>query len=123
MTPDAVKALVARELAAWQAPVTQPGSTHGVAWTAEEYRGPLDRLRAALVAPYEHRFVLRETDDPERRRVSGEAVYWVVAQTGEMFLWYDEATNEFGVGEPSGEGVTPVSIGLRGDMVGAFCAW
>ena len=123
MTSDDVRAIVARELAAWQPPVVEPGTTVGIPWTAERYRPEIERLRAALVTPYEQRFELQETDDPERKRVGGEAVYWVVAVTGGMYLWYDEATAEFGVGEPGREGALPMSIGLRGDIVGAFCAW
>lgn len=123
MTSDDVRAIVARELATWRPPVVEPGTTHGMPWTAERYRPEIERLRSALVTPYEQRFELRETDDPERERVGGEAVYWVVAATGEMYLWYDEATAEFGVGEPGREGALPMSIGLRGDIVGSFCAW
>ena len=123
MTSAEVQALVARALATWRPRTIEPGTTHGVPWTAEQYRPEVERLRAALVAPYQQRFMLRETDDPERPRVDGEAVYWVVATTGEMYLWYDEATDQFGVGEPGVEGATPVSIGLRGDIVGSFCAW
>jgi len=41
----------------------------------------------------------------------------------DMYLWYDEATDEFGVGEPDREGALPRSIGLRGDIVSSFCAW
>ena len=41
----------------------------------------------------------------------------------DMYLWYDEATDEFGVGEPDREGALPRSIGPRGDIVSSFCAW
>jgi hypothetical protein len=118
-----VKAVVDRELAAWRPSVVGSGTTHGTPWTPERYRPEVERLRRALVTPYEQRFELRETDDPERERVGGEAVYWIVAATGEMYLWYDEPTAEFGVGEPGQDGGLPVSIGLRGDIAGAFCAW
>ena len=123
MTSEEVRELVARQLASWEPPVVAPGTTHGVPWSAEQYRPEVDRLRAALVTPYAQRFVLAETDDPDQRRGSGEALYWVVAATGDMYLWYDAATEEFGVGEPDPEGGLPVSIGLRGDIVGSFCAW
>ena len=123
MNSEDVKAIVDRELTAWQPPVVEPGTTVGIPWAPERYRPEIDRLRAALVTPYEQRFELQETDDPERKHVGGEMVYWVVAATGDMYLWYDEATAEFGVGEPGREGALPISIGLRGDIVGAFCAW
>jgi hypothetical protein len=123
MTSEDVRAIVARQLASWEPPVVAPGITHGVPWTAEQYRPEVERLRAALVTPYAQRFMLAETDDPDRRRVSGEAQYWVVAVTGNMYLWYDAATGEFGVGEPGQEGELPISIGLRGDIVGSFCSW
>lgn len=107
MTSDDVREIVARELAAWRPPVVEPGTTHSVPWTVERYRPEIERLRAALVTPYEQRFELREADDPERKRVEGEAVYWVVAATGDMYLWYDEGTAEFGVGEPGRGGRAP----------------
>ena len=123
MTSDDVKAIVAQSLAAWRPPDVAPGTTVGVPWTAERYAPKVERLRAALVTPYAQRFALREYDDPERTRIAGEVVYWVVAATGDMYLWYDEATGEFGVGEPGPAGALPTSIGLRGDVVGSFCAW
>ena len=123
MTSDEVKAIVQRELDAWRPPAIEPGTTHGLPWTAEQYRPEIERLRTALVSPYEQRFDLQETDDPDHARIGGDAVYWVVAATGEMFLWYDEANAEFGVGEPRKDGSLPKSIGLRGDLVGSFCAW
>jgi len=123
MNSEDVKAIVERELAAWQPPVVEPGATVGIPWESDRYHPEIERLRAALVTPYRQRFELRETDDPDRKRVGGEMVYWVVATTRDMYLWYDEATAEFGVGEPGQEGALPMSIGLRGDIVGAFCAW
>jgi hypothetical protein len=123
MTSKEIEAIVARELAAWQPPVAQPGTTVGVPWPAERYGPEIDRLRAALVSPYRQSFVLRESDVPEVERVESEATYWVIADTGQMYVWYDDATSEFGVGEPGLDGALPVSVGLRGDIVGSFCAW
>jgi hypothetical protein len=123
MTPEYVQAIVVREIAAWRPPIVEPGETVGIPWTAEQYAPEIERLRNALVTPYKQRFELRETDNPEQRRVTGESEYWVVAATPEMCVWYDEETGDFGVGEPSTQGPLPVSIGLRGDIVGAFCAW
>ncbi len=123
MTSEDVRAIVARGLATWRPPVVEPGTTIGLPWKAERYRPEIARLRAALVAPYKQRFSLHETDVPEHRRVEGEAVYWVVASMADMYLWYDETTDEFGVGEPDRAGALPRSIGLRGDIVSSFCAW
>ncbi len=123
MTSDDVKALVANALAAWRPPPVALGDTVGKPWSPERYGEALERLRATLVTPYEQRFVLRETDDPDHRRSEGEATYWVVAATKDMFLWYDAACHEFGVGEPGSDVGVPVSIGLRGDIVGSFSAW
>lgn len=103
--------------------MVEPGTTIGTPWTPERYRAEIERLRRALVKPYEQRFALEETHDPERARAGGEATYWVVAATGKMYLWYDEASAQFGVGEPGREDALPVSLGLRGDIVGSFCAW
>ena len=114
--------MVARSLAAWQLPVVKPHTTIGVPWTAEQYAPEIERLHAALVTPFKQRFELAETDDPDQKRVRGEAIYWVVAETPEIYVWYDEFTAEFGVGERI-ENALPRSIGLRGDIVGSFCAW
>jgi hypothetical protein len=121
MTSEDVQAVVAQALAAWQVPVVESGSTHGIPWTAERYAPMLERLRASLVAPFRQRFELAEYD--ERRHLAEKAEYWVVAVTEEIYLWYEEATGDFGVGERTSDGTLPRSIGLRGDIVGSFCAW
>ena len=118
-----IQALVTRELESWQPPTITPGSTLGRPWTAERYGPALQRLRTALVVPFQQTFRLQELDDPAPERHSGEAVYWVVAVTDDMLLWYDASSGEFGVGEPGVEHGLPTSIGLRGDLVGAFCSW
>lgn len=123
MTSSDVQAVVERELATWRPPQVQPGTTIGVPWSAERYAPEVERLREALVTPYEQRFSLSETDDPKRQRIQGEAVYWVVAATADMYLWYDESAHEFGVAVRGRGDSLPLSIGLRGDIVGSFCAW
>ena len=36
--------------------------------------------------------------------------------------WYDRSTGEFGLGVRVEGFAIPVSIGVRGDLVGVFCA-
>jgi hypothetical protein len=120
MTSEDVQAIAARELTAWRVPTAVPGSTYGDPWTAERYAPQIERLLAALVAPYRQRFELAEHADPRRRGHAGG--YWV-AVTEEIYLWYDEAKGDFGVGERTSDGTLPRSIGLRGDLVGSFCGW
>jgi hypothetical protein len=47
----------------------------------------------------------------------------VVAKGDAGYLeWYDPATGEFGLACHMEESAVPVSIGVRGDLVGVFCA-
>jgi hypothetical protein len=75
-----------------------------------------------LVEPYLQRFELRETYDQARQHGPVFAEFWVVAQSGDYLEWYDPATGEFGLGHRLEDSATPVSIGVRGDLVGVFCA-
>jgi len=119
MTPEDVQALVAREIADWRLPQIAPGSTRGVLWDEERYRAQIDLLRTALVVPRQQRFVLEE-EQVTTDKVH-EAIYWVVAVTGSTLVWFDEARGEFGLASAGGPNL-PMSIGVRGDLVGVFCA-
>ncbi len=99
-----------------------PGSTIGVPWSAEKVYGYVVKLRAALVEPYVQRFELRETYEQAGQSEPTYAEFWVVAKGDGGYLeWYDPATGEYGLGIQQGS-ETPVSIGVRGDLVGVYCA-
>jgi hypothetical protein len=99
-----------------------PGAAVGVPWSAEKIREHIKILRDTLVEPYVQRFELRETFEQVAQSQPTYAEFWVVAKLDGGYLeWYDPATGEFGLGIQKGESV-PVSIGVRGDLVGVFCA-
>ncbi|HMC64522.1 MAG TPA: hypothetical protein VKI65_06260, partial [Gemmataceae bacterium] len=68
------------------------------------------------------RFELRETYEQVRQQDPTFAEFWVVAERSTCLEWYDPATGEFGLGRRIEGSATPISIGVRGDLVGAFCA-
>ena len=102
--------------------MVEPGSTVGTPWGAVRYRAELGLLRAALVPPYRQRFLLAETHAHAIAAERPLATYWVVAATDDTLVWLDEATGEFGLATPAAGAALPVSIGVRGDLVGSFCA-
>ena len=122
MSSDDVKAMVGQSLSAWQPPNVPAGSTAGVPWSAERYRAQIDLLRAAIIAPYRQRFLLDETYEHATVAEKPQAEYWVVAATRDVLVWFDEVSGEFGLGEPATGHSLPRSIGIRGDLVGSFCA-
>ena len=123
MDRDAVSALVRDTLAGYRYEPPPSGSTVGVPWSAEKVYGYVEMLRAALVPPYLQRFALRETYEQVTCGEPSYAEFWVVAEGAAGYVeWYDPSTGEFGLGIRGGDPATPVSIGVRGDLVGVFCA-
>ncbi len=82
----------------------------------------MELLKQSLVPPRLESFVLSETYEQVQAKAPVRAEYWVVAERGGYVEWYDPATNEFGLGQASASGDGLVSIGVRGDLVGVFCA-
>jgi hypothetical protein len=123
MDPDTVLSLVRDTLAGYRYESPPPGSTRGVPWSAEKVYAYVERLKAALVPPYLQRFELRETSEQVAQAEPGYAEFWVVAAGHGGYLeWYDPSTGEFGLGIYGEGSGTPVSIGVRGDLLGVFCA-
>ena len=50
------------------------------------------------------------------------ADYWVVAKSCGYLEWFDPAAGDFGLAHWVSGRPLPVSIGVRGDLVGVFCA-
>jgi hypothetical protein len=122
MDREAVLALVSDALTHCRYECPPPGSTFGVAWSAEKVYGYVEKLKTALVEPYRLRFELRETYEQVGQQEPSYAEFWVVAESGNYLEWYDPATEEFGLGQRVEGSAIPVSIGVRGDLVGVFCA-
>jgi hypothetical protein len=123
MDRGAVSSLVRETLAGYCYEPPPPGSTVGVPWSAEKVHGYVEKLKMALVEPYLQRFELRETYEQVGWSEPRYADFWVVAEGGGGYLeWYDSATGEFGLGIRQEGSTTLISIGVRGDLVGVFCA-
>jgi hypothetical protein len=99
-----------------------PGTTVGVPWSEDKVRSYLPKLRAALVKPYQQRFVLRDTPMQIRGTAPSFEEYWVVAETSGYIEFFDASRKEFGLAMRSANGGVPSTIGVRGDLVGVFCA-
>jgi hypothetical protein len=121
MDRSAVSSLVRDMLAGYRSEPSAAGNTIGVPWPAENVSTYLEALHAALVEPYLQRFELRETSEQIGQAQPSYAEYWVRAEGGGYLEWYDPATGEFGLGLRGEGAATPVSIGVRGDLVGVFC--
>jgi len=117
-----ISTIVAQALDAYVYEAPAQGSTLGVPWTEEKVRRHLSLLRAALVVPYLQKFELRDTF-AQMRRLEAEIVeYWVVAVTAECVEFYDPTSEQFGLAANGPTNGSLGTIGVRGDLVGVFCA-
>lgn len=98
------------------------GSTVGVPWSAEKVATHVALLKQSIVPPRLESFVLSETYEQISASTRAIAKYWVVAECEDCVEWYDPSTKEFGLGQRSSDGSGLVSIGVRGDLIGVFCA-
>lgn len=122
MDRAAITELVRETLATYRYEPPPPGSTIGVPWSAERVYVYVERLRGCLVEPYLQRFELRETHPQCVAAEPTHADYWVVAESAGYLEWFDPAAGEFGLGQVVEGRSVPASIGVRGDLVGVFCA-
>jgi hypothetical protein len=117
-----ISALVATELANYRFEVPPVGSTLGTPWPESKVAAYVEQLRAALVTPHLRTFTLRDTKAELDAAVPSTASYWVVAQSPGYVQFYDPTKDEFGLAVEAAPGHPPVTIGVRGDLVGVFCA-
>ena len=119
MTIEEIERIVARELESYSYEKPAPEATIGVAWSEEKVLSYIPKLKKALVTPRLRQF--RVTTDAEYRGTETFEDYWIVAEDHGYVQWYDPKSNEFGLGEESAGGGFS-SIGVRGDLVGVYCA-
>ena len=55
-------------------------------------------------------------------RVPAHADVWVVAEFGHYRLFFDSDAGEFGLAQMSKHSDEYITIGVRGDLVGVYCA-
>ena len=122
MNASDVERIVTAEIDGFVYEVPAPGTTVGVPWSEEKVRSYLLKLRAALVKPYQHRFVLRDTAAQTRAVSPTFTEYWVIAETEYYVEFFDPSSNEFGLASRAPKGGVHDTIGVRGDLVGVFCA-
>jgi len=120
MNAAAITNVVAWELANYR--YETPGTTLGTPWSESKILEHLKQLRAALVEPYLQRFTLRGTVEEINSASPLSAEYWVVAVTSAYIEFYDPNSKQFGLASAGRDGKQPVTIGVRGDLVGVFCA-
>ena len=119
MEPEAVVHRVEREIAEYQA---RRAARLGAGRSADRIRAELAALSRALVPPALGKFAVRDegfqltTPEPEL------STYWLVAQDPDgTVVFYDEAADEFGLGEATPEGDLE-TVGVRGDLLSVFLA-
>jgi hypothetical protein len=122
MTSEQVQSFVDKTLVhlVYDSPPT--GSTIGVPWSSGKVFQYRDRLRTALVKPSLKRVLLRDTVDQIRSRMPAHADVWVVAEFDNLWLFFDADASEFGLAQKSNQSDEYVTIGIRGDLVGVYCA-
>ncbi len=119
MNSEDISKLIEKELGSYVYDEPEPGTTLGNAWCEDKVLSFIPKLKKALVAPYLQRFRLSETGEHFNTEVFEE--YWVVAIDNGYIQWYDPKNQEYGLGTESIDGEF-VSIGVRGDLVGVYCA-
>jgi hypothetical protein len=117
---EAVVGRVEREIAGYQS--QRRATLVGTSRSAGRVRAELAALFRALVPPVRGKFAVRDegvqltTPEPELM------TYWVVAQDPDgTVVFYDEAADEFGLGEATPDGDLE-TVGVRGDLLSVFLA-
>jgi|SRR5690606_28175250 len=108
MTSEQLRAHIEREIADYEYPV---GSTLGVAWTPDRVAAELERLRAALVVPFETRIAVDG---------GGDVMGWVVAEAEGYTVFYAPEAESFCLAVGPRDELT--SLHVDGDLVGVFMA-
>jgi len=119
MSSEEIRKRIEQELSTYSYEQPGPGSTYGEPWSEDKVLSYIPKLRKALVKPYLQRFRLSESNEHFENAVFAE--YWVVAINDGYIQWFDPESKEYGLGTETDKGEI-VSIGVRGDLVGVYCA-
>ena len=120
MNSNEIKELIETELSDYKATQPKEGSTIGEPWSNDKVMSYIPKLRAALVEPYLQKMLLEETYEQIKSKNDEYANYWVIAEDGGYYQWYEPETKEYGLAQNNNNQF--VSIGVRGDLVGVYCA-
>jgi hypothetical protein len=119
MNSEEISKIIEAELSSYAYEEPEPGTTYGKPWSEEKVLSYIPKLKNALFTPYLQTFRLSECKEHFENEVFAE--YWVVAKDGGYIQWFDPESNEYGLGTETKEGQF-VSIGVRGHLVGVYCA-
>ncbi|MEQ8402477.1 MAG: hypothetical protein RH978_15860 [Roseitalea porphyridii] len=122
MSAQQIAALVQAALASFKHEAPPEGSTRGSPWSEARVLSQLAKLKDSLVTPYPQRFVVKDNHEQMTKHPPDEADYWVVAETNDYLEFYDPRTHEFGLADRGTDDALPSTIGVRGDLIGVFCA-
>ena len=100
----------------------EPEGTLGQPWTLEKVQGHIRQLTDALVEPEVVSFICRDTYEQMRAEPPVVRNYWLIARTDKGdIVFFDESADEFGLAKGDAF-ASPETIGVRGDLIGVFCA-
>ena len=122
MDQAVIELLIRETLAGYRHEPPRRSNTIGTRWSADKVADRVERLRKCLVEPYLQRFELRESRAQCAAAEPTFADYWVVAESDGYLEWFDPTSGEFGLGQRVEDHIMPISIEVRGDLVGVFCA-
>lgn len=117
-----IKRIVRKELNEFSYDVPSPGTTIGVPWSEDKVKSYLPSLKAALVEPYIERFLVCDTIEDIQANPPITAEYWVVAEAEHYIEFFDPYRQEFGLAERDHRSSELRTTGVRGGLVGVFCA-
>jgi len=120
MNKNEIKTLIESELKNYKAIQPKEGSTIGVPWSNEKVASYIPKLKAALVEPYLQKMLLKETHEQIESKQKKYANYWVIAEDSGYYQWYEPESNEYGLAVINDDQFE--SIGIRGNLVGVYCA-
>jgi len=122
VTSEEVAALVQKELQEFRYELPAPGTTIGIPWSVEKAYGYVEQLNSFLVKPYLQEFWLADTYEQSSASTKQLVRYWVVTSVRDHLEFFDASEGNFGLGRSFASSPTPFTIGVRGDLVGVFCA-
>jgi len=117
-----LKIIIEEELNSYEAEQPPEGSTLGNPWSNDKVMSYLPKLKSALVEPYEQEMLLRETKQQIKEKKEEYVTFWVIAEDRGYYQWYDPETKEYGLASKCSESNKIECIGIRGDLVGVYCA-
>ena len=116
-----VRARVADELASYTYDAAEPGTTVGVPWAAERVAECIEKRRPKLVVPYRSLLRVLESDRrPATAHLSSDV--WIIWEEGNYVVFFDLASEHFGLAARQFDADIPTFWGVYGDLVYVLCA-